>query len=48
MSIESMLKDLKEKGRPLSDFKKDDLIYVDNKMEKTVGKKSLYIIDESC
>lgn len=34
MSIENMLKQLKEKGRPLADFKKGDVVHVSNKMVK--------------
>ena len=42
MSIHSMLGDLKEKGRPLADFKKGDTIRVNNKMVKGYS----YVLDE--
>ena len=34
MTLENMLKQIKEKGRPLADFKKGDKIHVNNKMQK--------------
>ena len=33
-SIEKMLKELREKGRPLASFKKGDVIHVNNKMQQ--------------